>query len=140
MRTSSSPSSVNCCRSQCPRAVSPNGGAAMRATSSCQCANCGSCARSQAKAERISGNADNRVTSCCAEGNASDTSALELSAMGTSPSYYNALQKPGVGFGGTADYIRVVTLPGGPVRKCAPLGIPAGHITQERKQTRAPGA
>src|SRR5215469_3026354 len=128
MRTSSSPSSVNCCRSQCPRAVSPNGGAAMRATSSCQCANCGSCARSQAKAERISGNADNRVTSCCAEGNASDTSALELSAMGTNSSYYNALQKPGVSIGGTADYIRVVTLPGVPVRKCAPFRIPAGHI------------
>src|SRR6516164_9592207 len=121
MRTSSRPNSVNCCRNQCPRAVSPKGGAAIRATSSCQWANCGSCERSQAKAERISGSADSRVTSCCGEGNDSDTSALELSAMGLIPSYYNALRKLGVSFGGTADYGRVVTLPEGLLTSARPF-------------------
>ena len=53
----------------------------MRASSSCHCANCGSWARSQVKAERISGDAQSCATSCCTLGNSSDTSAEVLEDM-----------------------------------------------------------
>ena len=49
----------------------------MRASSSCHCANCGSWARNQVKAERISGNEQRWATSCCTPGKSSDTSACD---------------------------------------------------------------
>ena len=57
------------------RADSPNGGAAIRAISICHCSSCGSCVRNQLYAERTSGDAARRATSCCSEGVTSDISA-----------------------------------------------------------------
>ena len=59
----------------------PERGAGIRATSTCQCANCGSCDRNQLYADRTSGAAAKRATSCCTVGNKSDTSACGINAM-----------------------------------------------------------
>ena len=73
MRTSSSPISRKRSCSQAARADSPNGGAPIRAISICHCNSWGSCVRNQLYAERTSGEAARRATSCCSE-DASDRS------------------------------------------------------------------
>src|SRR5579863_4489472 len=75
MRTSSSPTSRNFSDSHAARADSPNGGAGIRAISICHCRNCASRARNQLNAERTSGAAAIRATSCCTEGARSGNSA-----------------------------------------------------------------
>src|SRR5580693_2769176 len=97
MRTSSSPTSRKRSASHAPRADSPNGGAAIRAISICQWANCGSCVRNQLNADRTSGEADRRATSCCSEGARSGMSAR--GGVGLIGSYCAILQRMGRGWG-----------------------------------------
>src|SRR5580704_2616422 len=75
MRTSSRATSRKRSASHAPRADSPNGGAGIRAISICHCASCGSCVRSQLNADRTSGEAASRATSCCTVGATSGISA-----------------------------------------------------------------
>src|ERR1700728_3162817 len=97
MRTSSSPTSRKRSASQAPRAVSPNGGAAIRAISICHCVSCGSWVRSQLNADRTSGEAARRATSCCTVGATSGKSARGgcglMRVMGSS---YNVAEETGI--------------------------------------------
>src|SRR5437899_2278225 len=110
MRTSSSPTSRKRSASQAPRADSPNGGAAIRAISICQCESCGSCVRNQLNADRTSGEAASRATSCCTVGARSDKSARGgVGLMRSIASSYNAPEGMGIGKRGNGDYRRAVT-------------------------------
>src|SRR3981081_541924 len=99
IRTSSRPTSRNSYASQAPRADSPNGGAGMRAISICHWTSCGSCVRNQLNADRTSGDAASRATSCCIAGATSGISARGgVGLMGSYGSYYNA-------WGGKGDWL-----------------------------------
>src|SRR6516225_7057247 len=133
MRTSSRASSRKRSASQAARAPSPNGGAAMRAISSCQCANCGSCARNQLNADRTSGEADMRATSSWTEGLVSDTSGREPIGMGSFALSYNAQWTGRVAFAGSHHYGRDTRLGFGAASVLWPCG---GHARQDFRVTK----
>src|SRR5579862_468443 len=91
MRTSSRPASRKRSANQSARADSPKGGAGILAISICHCISCGSCMRSQLKADRTSGDAARRITSCCTAGAIAGKSAREEAGlMGSIATVYNA--------------------------------------------------